>query len=83
MRVEYNRMACAAWFQCIQKWDEFDMNMGAGKADLNGAEETDDGIFEREVPEDAEQKAIDAAHSCPIDAIIVYDDDGTQVAPEP
>lgn len=76
MRVEYDRRACAGWFQCVQQWGAFDMNMPAGKADLANATETDDGMFVREVPTDAEDEAVAAAESCPVDAIQVYDDDG-------
>lgn len=82
MKVEYDRDACAGWFQCVQKWDKFDMNMGAGKADLQGGEDQGDGIVARAVPADQEDAAIAAAESCPVDAIIIRDDDGTQLAPE-
>lgn len=81
MKVEYDRLACSAWFQCVQEWDAFQMNMAAGKADLEGADETEDGVFVREVPEGAEDEAVAAAESCPVNAITVYED-GEQVAPE-
>jgi ferredoxin len=81
MRVEYDRSACSGWFQCVQEWDAFSMNVAAGKADFEGAEENDAGVMVRDVPEGAEEEAKAAAEECPVDAIIVYED-GTQVAPE-
>jgi ferredoxin len=56
------------------------MNVPAGKADLDGATEERDGVFVREVPESKLERAIAAAESCPIDAIVVYDGD-ERVAP--
>lgn len=82
MKVEYDRVACNAWFQCVQEWDAFEMNMAEGKAEFEGAEETEDGLFVREVPEGAEEKAKAAAETCPVDAIVVYED-GEQIVPEP
>lgn len=81
MKVEYDRMACTGWFQCVQEWDAFDMNMGAGKAELAGGTETEDGVFTMEVPADAEDEAKAAAESCPTDAITIYDNEGNQLVP--
>jgi ferredoxin len=79
MRIEYDRDTCIGMFQCVAEWDAFEEDKDAGKAVLRGAEETDDGVFVREVPDDAELDAKFAARSCPVDAIAVYDDDGEQV----
>lgn len=79
MKVEYDRVACAGWFQCVQEWDAFDMNMLEGKAELEGGEEVDNGVFAVEVPDGAEAAAKAAAESCPVDAIAVYDDEGEQI----
>lgn len=81
MKVEYDRVACGGWFQCVQKWDAFDMDVVEGKADLQDAEEVEDGLFVREVPVDAEEEVVVAAESCPVDAIVVIDDEGTQIHP--
>lgn len=75
MRVEYDRAVCDGWFQCIQKWEALEMNMTAGKAELAGAEEIEDGVFACEVSENAEDAVRSAAESCPVDAIRVYEDD--------
>lgn len=66
-------------FQCIAEWDAFEENVDAGKADLDGGTEVEAGIFEAEVPADAELDAEFAARACPVDAIELYDDDGEQV----
>ena len=81
MKVKYDRIACTGWFQCVQDWDAFEMNMGEGKADLEGSTETEDGVFVLEIPTDAEDDAKAAAESCPTDAIAVYDDEGNQLVP--
>jgi len=79
MRIEYDRDTCIGMFQCVAEWDEFERDSDAGKAVLVDSEEADEGVFVREVPEDAELDAKFAARSCPVDAIEVYDDDGEQV----
>jgi ferredoxin len=78
MRIEYDRDTCIGMFQCVDEWDAFEKNLDEGKADLAGSEEAD-GVFVREVPEDAEFDAEYAARVCPVDAIELYDDDGEQV----
>lgn len=81
MRVEYDRHACSGWFQCVQKWDAFKMNMSEEKADLENAVETEDQIFVREIDPNIENEVKEAAESCPVDAIIVYDNKGNQIVP--
>ena len=81
MRIEFDRDTCIGMFQCVAEWDAFEKDTDAGKANLEGSEEVEDGIFVREVPEDAELDAKFAARTCPVDAITVYDDDGEQLIP--
>jgi ferredoxin len=81
MRVEYDRDTCIGMFQCVAEWDAFEEDKDAGKAVLRDGEETDDGVFVRDVPEGAELDAKFAARSCPVDAIAIYDDDGEQLVP--
>lgn len=56
------------------------MNMAEGKADLASSEKAN-GVFVREVPEGKEDEAKAAAESCPVDAIVLYNDD-EQIHPE-
>ncbi|NHX35196.1 MULTISPECIES: ferredoxin [Halolamina] len=79
MWIEYDRDTCIGMFQCVAEWDAFERDEDAGKAVLVDAEETDEDLFVREVPEDAELDAKFAARACPVDAIRVYDDDGEQI----
>ena len=81
MRIEYDRDTCIGMFQCVAEWDAFEQDKDAGKAVLADSEEQEDGLFVREVPEDAELDAKFAARACPVDAIAVYDDDGEQLIP--
>ncbi|RDZ35804.1 ferredoxin [Haloferax sp. Atlit-19N] len=79
MKIRYDRETCIGMFQCVDEWDAFEKNLDDGKADLDGATEVEEQIFEVEVPEDAELDAEFAARVCPVDAIELYDDDGEQV----
>lgn len=81
MHVEYDRDTCTGMFQCVHEWNAFEENRDAGKANLSDAEETENGVFTREVPDDSEFDAKMAARVCPVEAIRVFDDDGDQVAP--
>ncbi len=81
MYIEFDRDTCIGMFQCVAEWDQFQRNKDAGKADLLGSDEVEPDTFVREVPEDEEFEAEMAGRVCPVDAITVYDDDGTQLVP--
>jgi len=81
MRVEFDRNTCIGMFQCVEEWEAFEADRDDGKADLADSEGHEDGVFVREVPDDAEFDAKFAARVCPVDAITIYDDDGEQVVP--
>ena len=81
MRVEFDRDTCIGMFQCVAEWEAFRKDEDAGKAVLVDGEEERDGVFVREVPEDAEFDAKFAARTCPVDAITIYDDEGEQLVP--
>ena len=81
MRIEFDEGTCIGMYQCVAEWEAFSKDKDAGKAVLEGSDEVDDGVFAREIPEDAELDAKFAARTCPVDAITVYDDDGEQLIP--
>jgi ferredoxin len=81
MRVEYDRETCIGMFQCVEQWDAFERDEDAGKAVLADGEATESDVFVREVPDGAELDAKLAARACPVDAIVVYDEDGEQLIP--
>lgn len=81
MRIEFDRDTCIGMFQCVHEWEAFVRDEDAGKAILEGGDEIDDGVFAREVPEDAELDAKFAARVCPVDAITLYDDEDEQLIP--
>ena len=81
MRIEFDRDTCIGMFQCTDEWEAFRENRDDGKADLADGDRTDENVFVREVPADAELDAEFAARACPVDAIALYDDDGEQVIP--
>ncbi|MFB6250270.1 MAG: ferredoxin [Halobellus sp.] len=75
MKIRYDRETCIGMFQCVEEWDAFEKNLDEGKAELAESTEVEDGIFEVEVPDDAELDAEFAARACPVDAIELYDGD--------
>lgn len=81
MEVRYDRTTCTGWFQCVQEWDAFQMDVVNGKADLEESKENEDNIFVRVVPDGFEEEAVAAAEACPVNAIEVYDE-GEKIAPE-
>jgi len=81
MYIEYNRDTCIGMFQCVAEWDAFERDEDAGKAVLADSDEEREGVFVRDVPDDAEFDAKFAARACPVEAITVYDDDGEQLIP--
>ncbi len=81
MQIEFDRDTCIGMFQCVAEWDAFEKDEDAGKAVLVDGEEVEEDRFVREVPEGAELDAKFAARACPVDAIVVYDDDGEQLIP--
>jgi ferredoxin len=81
MQVEFDRDTCIGMFQCVEEWDAFERDEDDGKADLADSEETDEDVFVREVPDGEKLDAKFAARTCPVDAIVVYDDDGEQLVP--
>ncbi|PCR92012.1 ferredoxin [Natrinema ejinorense] len=81
MKVEFDEDTCIGMFQCVAEWDAFEKDKSKGKAILADSEAVEDGVFVRDVPDDAELDAKFAARSCPVDAITIYDDDGEQVIP--
>ena len=81
MNVEFDRQTCIGAFQCVSEWEAFQENRDDGKADLSGADETEEGLFSREISDDATNDAKWAARVCPVDAITVYTDEGDQLLP--
>ncbi len=81
MHVEFDRDTCIGMFQCTAEWDAFQRDEDDGKADLVDSEEREADVFVREVPDGAELDAKFAARACPVDAIVLYDDDGEQLIP--
>jgi ferredoxin len=81
MQIEFDRDTCIGMFQCVEEWDAFERDEDDGKADLADSEEAEEDLFVREVPDGEELDAKFAARACPVDAIVVYDDDGEQLIP--
>lgn len=74
MKIEFKRHVCTGWFQCVQKWDEFEMNVVEGKADLPNGEKVSEHTFVLDVPEGEQERARATVDACPTNAIVLHDD---------
>ncbi|MDY6768596.1 MAG: ferredoxin [Candidatus Nanohaloarchaea archaeon] len=81
-KIVYDRTGCIGAGTCeALDPDDFEL-VEDGLADLKDAEETSDGMWEKEVPEDREEAALAAARGCPVNVITIIDtDSGEQVYP--
>lgn len=81
MYVKFDRDTCIGTFNCTHEWEKFIADRTAGKATLVDSTEDEPGIYIRDVPDGEESDAQWAARACPVDAITIYDENDTQVAP--
>lgn len=81
-KIVYDRTGCIGAATC-EALDPVDFEMVEdGLADLKEGEETKDGIWEKEVPEEREDDALEAAKGCPVNVIRIVDmESGEQVYP--
>ncbi|MFB6294515.1 MAG: ferredoxin [Candidatus Nanohaloarchaea archaeon] len=81
-KIVYDRTGCIGAGTC-EALDPEDFELVEdGLADLKGGEETSDGVWEKEVPEEREDDALEAAKGCPVNVIKIVDTDtGEQVYP--
>lgn len=81
-RIVYDRTGCIGAATC-EALDPADFEMVEdGLADLKDGEEVREGIWEKEVPEEREDDALQAAESCPVNVIKIVDTEtGEQVYP--
>lgn len=81
-RIVYDRTGCigAATCEALDP-DDFEM-VEDGLADLKDGEEVRDGVWEKEVPAEREDDALEAAKGCPVNVIKIVDTEtGEQVYP--
>lgn len=81
-KIVYDRTGCIGAGTC-EALDPEDFELVEdGLADLKGGEEVKDGIWEKDIPEDKKEEALDAAKGCPVNVIKIVDtDSGEQVYP--
>lgn len=81
-KIVYDRTGCIGAGTC-EALDPEDFELAAdGLADLKDGEEADDGIWEKEIPEERKEEALEAAKGCPVNVITVVDtESGEQIYP--
>lgn len=81
-RIVYDRTGCIGAGTCeALDPDDFEL-VEDGLADLKEGEETSDGVWEKTVPEEREEEALEAAKGCPVNVITIVDEEtGEQVYP--
>jgi ferredoxin len=77
-KVKYDREACIGAASCTAFSKAFKMAKD-GKADLIGAKEIDDCLFELEIDEKEFNEFKEAAQSCPVNVIHIYNEKGEKV----
>ena len=76
--IKYHREGCIGAASCTVFSKRF-TTAKDGKADLKGAKETDEELFELEVDEKELEELKESAKSCPVKVIKIYDEEGKQV----
>ncbi len=77
-KVKYDREGCIGAASCTVFSKRFKIAKD-GKADLSGAKETDDEFFELEIEESELKEFKEAAKSCPVKIIKIYDKEGKNI----
>lgn len=75
MKVRYDRNACDGMIVCLQTWDAFQQPDGEFKPVLADADEVENGVYIKAVPEGSESEAREAMRVCPADAIEIVDEE--------
>lgn len=78
IRIEYEREKCIGAFACCSMDPERFEIGDDGKANLLGSEKKGE-FFILEVDESLKQKVLDAAESCPVNVIHVFDEKGKKL----
>ncbi len=78
----YDRTGCIGAGTCeALDPDDFEL-VEDGLADLIGGDEVSDGVWEKEVPEERKDDALEAAKGCPVNVIKIVDtESGEQLYP--
>ncbi|MDY6769912.1 MAG: ferredoxin [Candidatus Nanohaloarchaea archaeon] len=81
-KIVYDRTGCIGAGTC-EALDPGDFELVEdGLADLKGGEEVSDGVWEKEIPEEAKDDALAAAKGCPVNVITIIDTEtGEQLYP--
>ena len=77
-KIKYDREGCIGAASCTAFSKKFKIAKD-GKADLSGAKETDDEFFELEIEESELKEFKEAAKSCPVKVIRIYDENNKQI----
>jgi ferredoxin len=76
--VKYDREACIGAASCTVFSKRFTIAKD-GKADLEGAKETEEDFFELEIDESELEELKESARSCPVNVIKIYDEKGNKI----
>ena len=80
-KIVYDRSNCIGVSSCALLAEEFWKMAADTKADLVGAKQTKEGIWEREIEEKDLHKNKEAARNCPVGVIKIFAKDGKQISP--
>ncbi len=77
-KVKYDREGCIGAASCTAFSKKFKI-VKDGKADLIGAKEVDEDMFELTIDEKNLEEMKEAAQSCPVNVIHIYDEKGNKI----
>ncbi len=80
-KIIYDRNNCIGVGSCTILAEKFWKMAQDDKADLVGAREIGNGIWELEIDESVLEENKEAARNCPVGVIKVFDEKGAQVSP--
>jgi len=79
-KVVLDRAGCIGAGSCVSAFSErWKMNDNDGKVDLIGGEKKEDKTIELEIDEHELDRMLEAAQSCPVNAIRIIDENGERL----
>lgn len=80
-KIVYDRKNCIGVSSCAILAEKFWKMNEDTKADLQGAKQVKDGVWELEIEEKDLHQNKEAARNCPVNVIKIYDEEGKEVLP--
>jgi ferredoxin len=77
--IKFNREGCIGAATCVAAQPEFWKLAGDGKTDLLQSKGDDNNTFTKEISKEELEKTMEAAQSCPVNVIHIFDEKGNKL----